>query len=745
MSEVRPGLEIPGGGVVALLLAMAFMAVVILAWRSTERAQLPPRRRRTLFALRIATAITAWLVAIQPTVSRERIERRAGRLAVLFDVSRSGRVRAQRGVTRADQARALAARWSQSPRRRAADVYTFGAHLRPSSLEALAREVAATEDDTRFADALAGIADAQSGEDVGAVVVVSDGADLQGGAIETAQRLGLRVHTVALGANTPLRDDAIAEVRADPVGFLRRPAIVRVLVRRLGSAAGPIPVALSRGDETLREVTADIAENGEAWVDIPFIPDRLGRSVYRLTIPTSADDAIPENNQRAFLVRVVRDKLRVLLVAGQPSWDERFLRAFLTRDPTIDLISFFILRNTSDMPMAQPEELALIPFPTDELFHEHLGSFDVVFFQNFEYAPYQMASYLPRIRDYVMRGGSFAMIGGPLSFSAAGYAETPLAEILPVDVLPRATPSSVAVVTDRFRPVIAADAVRHPIVALVSDPRANVEAWNALAPLEGLNVVERVRPGSHLLLHHPTRRDRSGGPLPVLVTGTAGRGRVLALMTDTSWRWGITTGGMGGDASTYERFWDRALRWLARDPALEPARVTTDRERYGPRSRIRIDASLSDERYVPLAAREVRLAIRGDGDRVLSDATVRTDAEGRASVTVEAPSEPGAYRVLAVAEHAQLLAEEVFVVEAGGDELADPRPRPELLQALSEATGGEAFGDPERAPDLADLDASRVRSLGIVTERPFATAEAFLVLVALYGAEWILRRRWGAR
>lgn len=737
-------LEIPGGAWSALALALALAALIVFATRR-ERAIAEPRRRIAL-ALRIATAIAAWLLAIQPVWSGERLERRAGRLAVLFDASRSGVVRADGTRSRAEQARAVAARWAALEREREPDTLTFGASLRPARLRAIARELVPIEDDTRLADALEGAARSEGDEELGAAVVVSDGADLAGGALETAQRLGIRVHAIALGSGATLRDDAIAEVRADRVGFLRRPAIVRVTLRRLGAAGGPIPIALMRGEETLRETTLVVPEDGEASIDIPFTPDRLGRSVYRLVIPTAPGDAVPENDARSFLVRVARDNLRVLLVAGQPSWDERFLRAFLTRDPTTDLISFFILRNTADMTMADPDELALIPFPTDELFQEHLGSFDLVLFQNFEYAPYQMSIYLPRIRDYVMRGGSFGMIGGPLSFSTAGYAETPIADVLPVGVLPRSTPTSAAITTDRFRPVIAEDAARHPILALLPDPRANVGAWAALAPLEGLNAVTGIRAGGQVLLQHPSQRGLDGAPRPVLVTGTAGRGRVLALMTDTSWRWGITTGGEQGDASAYERFWDRALRWLARDPALEPARITTDRESYGPGARVRIEAELGDDRYVPITAREVAIAIAGDDDRTIASATVRTDADGRASLEIAAPAIAGGYRVLATPSgDRDPIAEEVFVVETGGDELADPRPRPELLRALAEETGGIFVEDPDDAPDLAELDASRVRSLGVVTERPFASVWAFLVLIALFATEWIARRRWGLR
>lgn len=744
MTDARFALEVPGGTLVAVAIIMAMLAVIALG---AQRIGIDhPARRRVLIALRIATGLVALLVAIQPTWSGEELERRPGRLAILFDASRSGLVQADGDVTRAEQAQSLALRWSEREPSEHADVYTFGATLKPSRLSTIAREGSAVEDDTRLADALDEAASYASNGELGAVLVISDGRDLQGGALSAAREEGLRVHAVALGAGVSLEDDAIADVRADAVGFLRRPAVVRATLRRLGKSAGPVTIALMRGNETLREATVVVPEDGDASVEIPFTPDRLGRSLYRLRIPTETGDAVPENNQRSFLVRVMRDNLRVLLVAGQPSFDQRFLRAFLARDPTTDLISFFILRNTSDMTMASPDELALIPFPTDELFHEHLGSFDIVLFQNFEYAPYQMAGYLPRIRDYVMRGGSFVMIGGPLSFSAAGYAETPIAEIMPVGILPRGTDSSHAITTDRFHPVIAENATHHPIIALSSDPRANREAWSRLVPLEGLNVTTGVHAGGQVLLHHPTRRDRSGAPLPVLVTHAAGRGRVMALMTDTSWRWGMTTGGQHGDASAYERFWDRTLRWLARDPALEPARIETDRESYGPGARMRVRASLSDERYVPLANREFVLTILGDAGQELQMQTFRTDAEGRAELTLDAPSEPGGHRVTVRLDGANdAIAEEVFVVETGGNELADPRPNPELLRELAEQTGGEFFADPSEAPDLDALDATRVRSLGMTTARPFASVWAFIMLVGLFSAEWILRRRWGAR
>jgi len=738
MELTWPELATPGGSTVAVLAAVAFAA---LAWGGLRQLQdQPPLRRWVLGALRVVTAIAAWCVLAQPRWSVTQEERVEGSLAVLFDVSRSMTV-AREGETRGDEAAGLIARWASTAQDEGVAAYRFGTTLRAERWDEPAAEL--RDDETRLSPALEELLDGDEG--VGGIVVVSDGAESSEVDLTRLREVGAKVHAVALGGDRDIRDDAIAEVQADALGFLRQPAEVRLVLRSLGGGAVTVPLTLREGERVVREQMVEIPEDGEVEVTLGFTPRRLGRAVYRVSIPVAEGDAVPANNERAFLVRVTRDKLRVLLVAGQPSWDVRFLRDFLKRDPSIDLISFFILRTTSDMTMASPDELALIPFPTDELFREHLGSFDVVLFQNFDYGPYQMAPYLPRIRSYVKRGGSFAMVGGDRSFASGGYADTPLHEILPVSLPPARTAPSRLVSGGRFRPRVVAELARHPVIELLPDPAANLGTWSNLAPLEGVNVVERAREGSQVLLEHPERRTASGRALPVLVLGSADEGRVLALTTDTSWRWGLTTGGLTGDASAYERFWDRALRWLARDPALEPARITSDRERYGPNGRIGIDAHLRDERYQPMGG-EVELAILDASGSAIDVREARLDGEGRVSVEMEGPPNPGAYRVVARrVGDPEALCEEGFVVEAGGDELADPRPDPEHLQQITEATGGTFVSSAADAPDLDAFDTVRTRSLGAVTYAPLATAWAFVVVVALLLLEWALRRRWGMR
>jgi uncharacterized membrane protein len=733
LSDLR--LAAPGGAWVAAVLAVAFAVLLAREWRTLREVE--RRDRRVVLALlRVATACALLALALQPQWVERRVRSVDGRVAVLLDLSRSMSVRGRSG-SRAQEATDLVARW-----RREDGVepvwYGFGREVRVLDPGEPRNAAAFHEDDTRVRGALETVVREQ-GDALGAVVLVSDGADTSPRWSIRDVAPGVRVHAVAVGAVTAGADDAITAVKADALAFLREPTEIEVSLKSSRLANEPVVVTLRREGRVVVEREAKLGMDGTARVVLPFTPDALGRAVYTASIPLASDDAVPENNERVFLVRVERDKLRVLLVCGGPSWDTRFLRAFLKQDPTIDLITFFILRTPNDLANASPDELSLIPFPTRELFEEHLPSFDVVIFQDFNFGPYEMAQYLPRIRDHVRAGGAFAMIGGARSFAAGEYTHTPVAEILPVAL-------DTGVASGAFRPAPASGMERHPLVELALEPVENARRWAELAPLDGANRVARVLHGAQALLVHPVERDLDGKSMSVLTVGESGAGRTLALAVDGSWRWGFTSAGARGDPSAYERFWDRALRWLARDPLLDPSRVRTDRERYAPGAPIEVRAVLRDAAFAPLAATKLELRLRDLGGKVLRTAPVTTDASGAIVAELEAPPDPRGYAV-GVGREGQPapLAEENFVVDAGGDELSDPRSRPDWLRSLATASGGRFVAAASSAPGLAEFDRSRAQALGTVVRAPFASAWYFAFLVVLLAAEWALRRAWGLR
>lgn len=732
-------LGLPFGSVGAALLMAALLVVVVLGVRE-HRTLAEPRRRWLLHGLRVLTALAAAVLMLQPQWLGQSVEQVQGRVAVLLDTSRSMSVRAG-DSSRLDQAAqrlgTLLDAATDKP-----SLYAFGEGLTPLPRGALSQAQWSLSDDTRIEHALRGLAHGQD-TGLGAVLLVTDGADRTPGfSAKALEALGVRVHTVLAADTAGLSDVAIASIHADSVAFVHQPAQVEVTLRAPPSHASPIVVTLRNGSEVVREVSAELSADGTATVTLPFTPTRLGRAAYTLSIPTDDTDAVPANNERAFLVRVVRERLRVLLVCGQPSWDARFLRGFLKGNPAIDLITFFILRTQNDNSMAPPEELSLIPFPTEELFEQHLSSFDLVIFQNFDFGPYQMAQYLPRIHDYVVNGGSFAMLGGDRSFGAGGYVGTPLSAVLPVRLLA----GDHSVDTAEFSPQVVDEAAHHPVVELLPRDADNRAAWHEAATLLGSNRVLGLQNEAQSLLVHPSLLDDAGQPMPVLAVGSAGRGRSLALTTDSAYRWSITSAGKSGDASVYERFWDRALRWLSRDPLLDPAQLTTDREQYGPGVKVRAHAWLRDQRYRAIASSVLRLSLRDAHGRSLQDVPLETDAEGKAEASVLAPTEPGAYE-LAVSREGDnnLLATESLLVEVGGDELADPRAHPELLRAIAHATGGNYYDQLSDLPALDALPRTRTRVLAVTARAPFASPWYFMLVAALFGGEWWLRRRFGLR
>jgi uncharacterized membrane protein len=731
VTDWQIGWGVPGGLPVALAFGMALLVLAVLGSRLGPMS-LP--RRLGLLTLRWTSALAAFLLGTQPTLWAEKKRAQPGQLAVVVDVSRSMGI-ASEGETRAQRRdEAIAQMRKGAPEN--VRWFALGESLEP--LEATkgpldARPVASGS------ALIPRLSELARNDDLGALVIVSDGADTSGQPVPST--LATRVHAVFVPDARPLRDDAIAEVHADAVAFLHGEAKLHATLSSSGLGDRDLEVTLERAGKTLATRMVHVPEGGVAPIEIGFAPQALGREAYTLRLGLDGEDDVPENNERPFLVRVVRDRMRVLHVSGRPSWDQRFLRGFLKRDPSIDLISFFILRSVHDLTMSDPSELALIPFPTDELFRQHLTSFDLIVLQDFDYAPYQMAPYLPLIRDYVRQGGGLAMVGGSLSFDGGGYAETALAEVLPVKIRPSDTDGA-KVVEGAFSPEPAPALVHHPLLELYPDPAQTFAAFRALEPLQGANDLLGVREGGIALLEHPRARTQRGERMPVLAVGTYTRGRVLAFGTDTSWHWSMPTAGRGGDPSAYDRFWDRAIRWLTRDPLLEPSSVATDRESYGPGAQMAISGLARDAAYQPVRHGELRLVLLGADDQPLSTQVVRSDDAGHLSTTLRAPERPGVYHAVLYRGESEL-ARSALLVELSGIELAKPSPNPKLLEQLARSTGGRYVARPEDAPSLSAFDATRSTALGIERHAPFGEPLWAALLFSVIALEWIARRRLG--
>ncbi len=731
-------LGIWGAATTAWVLGLALLILWLLELRSI-RGESNTLRRFMLSALGGVSILAVYALALQITLVREAFEEVAGGTALLIDNSRSMTLSGSSGE-RSDAVRALVRKWQDDDRVEPL-VYRFGSDTRAAIWNDLADTYDPTDDETNIREGLSTVLERGAEQELGSVVVITDGADPS----FSADSLSLgssapAIHSVVIGGDDPLDDEAIVSLRADSTAYVGVPAVIRADVRAVGQLRGKdLGVQLWHEKRLIEERRVPLDAEGRGQVAFEVTPKRPGRALYSLVIPVRADDQVPQNNERAALLRVGRDRVRVLLVAGRPSWDVRFLRDFIKRDGSVDLISFFILRAPSDLTAAPTNELALIPFPTDELFREHLGSFDVVIFQNFDFAPYEMEAYLPRIRDYVKRGGSFLMIGGDHSFSLGGYGGTPIEQVLPVDL-----PAGGGVVPGSYRPQPNRQLIRHPIVALGPDPSLTRRTWQALPPLHGANVISGVKEGAQVLLQHPRARLPNGARLPILVVGEADRGRVAAMTTDASWRWRFASDDTTVGSDEYELFWDRLVRWLTRDPLLEPARISTDRDRYGTGAPVIVSGLLRDERYRPIENERVSLRFEPTENEDAGVVSAQTDLAGQLRATLRGPTTPGAYEVK-VALDGEDIAGEVFLVEESGDELANLEVISGELEVAAERTGGRVFLSVNDVPPLSELAATTRQTAGLISKQPLLNPLFLFFTVIVLAVTWVLRRRWGRR
>jgi hypothetical protein len=515
---------------------------------------------------------------------------------------------------------------------------------------------------------------------------------------------------------------------------------IEVTLETAGFGGVTLPVTLKREGEVVTSQSVALATDGPTKVVLKSKPDRIGEFVYTISTPVLSGEAVAENNERSFVLTVIRDKIRVLQVAGRPSWDERFLRQHLKENPNVDLISFFILRTPTDLPGAPENELSLIPFPVEKLFTTELRSFDVVIFQDFDYRPYKMAQYLPNIRTAVLEAGlGFVMVGGEQSFAGGGYVGTEIEDILPL------RPEMGGLLPGAVTPTLTDAGRLHPVTDLSRGAGKNEQIWKSLGAWASLNRTGGLATLATALVVEP--RLGGGGPQPLVAVMDAGQGRTMAIATDTMWRWRFAAGVSGGASErAYHRFWSNALRWLVRDPEHSRVRVSPDKRRFDVGEPVDVTLTVLGQDYQPVPSATLRVSLEqtGAGHLRLDDLTAGEGGVARQRYTSLVP---GAYRVKATASASGKQLGEgqgIFVVEARSLELLRGAPRPDLLALVSDVTAGkarQAGDDPwERLalidPDVVEVDRRRNIEL-------WDNAWALIAGVVLLALDWAIRRRRG--
>lgn len=575
-----------------------------------------------------------------------------------------------------------------------------------------------------------------------AVVVVSDGRFDRPGAerTELALRTALGelrvpVHGVRAVTET-VPDAAVASVEMAEAVVAHQPVTMKVKVRCVGGlSCDEVPVVARELhlDTPPKERASGVVRmvDGEGTVDLEVTLDRAGKRILEVAIDAPRGDDIEDNDRRLVTIDVARDRVRLLHVAGRPTYDVRALRTWLKSDASVDVVAFFILRTHDDQVQARQDELALIPFPVDELFTEHLPSFDAVILQDFDARPYGLSKHLPSLANYVREGGGLIMVGGPDAFVSGNYARTRLAEVLPIGLegISREEAIDLGSFVPRFTKAGRYAPVLSPLQSLMG---------MRLPEMPGTNLVGPAREGATVLLEHPTLM-AGDGAMPVLALGEYGSGRSIALTFDGAHKLLFSEFAVDAAGRAHGAFWDALLGWLMRDPRFEPAKVTAPEGCIaGMPTNLTLRAVFAEEG----AKAELSVARMGTGEKVATR-TVELSGDGTPTVVDIEPLDAGGYTAtVRLAEQGQAAPSRYdFACEAGGLEWADPRPDVARLETIAAATGGEVVG-PDDVASLPLPEAARVVAERRV--RPLLPPWAWTFLAAAcLGGHWITRRRAG--
>jgi hypothetical protein len=559
------------------------------------------------------------------------------------------------------------------------------------------------------------------------------------------------VHAVFVDDRVAQHDIAVTAIRTSSFGFTRTfvPVSVELELSGWADAARSATLQLRDNGKPMVSQEVPLAGPSRRTIELEFQPLHVGTHVLEAVVVPLPDEATEANNRAWASMRVVRDRTRVLHLAGQPGWDGRFLRTHLRANPAVDLVSFYVMVGSGGGAAAMGDDTTLIPFPAAQLFKESLSSFDLLILQDFPWGPFEMAEYADTIAKYVRGGGALLVLGGPHSLGSGGYAGTPLADLLPLQLQPANAEASW---DDReVQPVLTPAGESHPAVLLGRDAAANTGAWSGHR-WSGSNRGLQARAGSQVLVG-----DVSGQPL--LAVGELDEGRSAVVATDSLWTWAF-----GADQSSvrdgevreagrghYHRLLDQLTAWLLRDPDLGLLHLE------GPDAAIEAgkDASIrirtTDGAGQPLAGVRVAWSLQAVSQGQAEPPPLRpwteaSDARGQIHLPITAqPS--GAYVVTVEAEiggrkHRATLP---WVVTTPVVEASQLQPSDRLLQLLARTSGGEVWSGavPARGVPLAAV-ATLDDSVDDKVHRDiWSRPEVLLLLVGLLSAEWILRRRWG--
>jgi hypothetical protein len=723
------------------LLAIAIALAGLAAWSYLRRVRgLTGVDRAGMLALRASLLALLLLLLFRPTLQVPVAVDQENYLGILVDDSRSmliadngSETRAQELVQQLDTE--LLQRLSERFRIR---LFSFSGDAK--RIEELG-QLSFVGGQTRVGRALDQARSELAGVPFAGLVVVTDGADQSeaelNASILAARAAEVPIYTVGVGREEFQRDIEVRRV-STPRGVLRGTSMmVDLVIAQNGYAGRTVPLIVEDEGRVVNTQDVELPMDGTpATVRVHFTADEPGWRRFTFRVPLQEGELVTENNRRESLIDVREGAQKILYLEGEPRFEVKFLRRAVSEDSEIQLV---VLQRTAEnkflrLDVDSGEELADgFPISREELFSYRaliIGSVEASFFSREQ---------LGMIVDFVSeRGGSVLFLGGRRAFSEGGYAGTPIADLLPVELDENGDSDFYQEL--KVTPTRAGET--HAALQLSPDPVASAERWSTLPELSTFNRLTRLKPGATELLTGASL-GAEGGQI-VLASQRYGRGLVIAFPVQDSWIWQMHAD-IPLEDETHETFWRQIMRWLVNE-VPDQLTVTASAEPAPINHTVELQAELRDSAFLRINDAVVSASIQSPTG-VSTELPLRwTNRENGEYMASFMPLEGGIHQIRLRAERSgEEIAGSTLALDAAEDdgEFFSAQMRAPLLRRIAEETGGRFYGlsDIDRLAEDVQYSGSgitRVESYDL-WDMPIV----FLLIVGLVGAEWAFRRKRG--
>ncbi|MFZ0606206.1 MAG: hypothetical protein WAM75_00845, partial [Xanthobacteraceae bacterium] len=325
-------------------------------------------------------------------------------------------------------------------------------------------------------------------------------------------------------------------------GIVGQPQTITYRVEDQGGNASTAEVTVRRDGDVIDQRTVPVGVPQDVEIPIPH----GGQNIVEIVASPLPGELTLVNNRAVVSIDGVRDKLRVLLVSGEPNPGERTWRNLLKSDPSVDLVHFTILRPPEKQDGTPINELSLIAFPTRELFQQKIDQFQLIIFDRYARQGVLPMIYFDNIARYVRDGGAVLVAAGPDYASPTSVWHTPLDAILPAEPTGEVTDQA-------FHPRLTELGKRHPVTRGLEGSDSNPPHWS-----QWFRIVDTQNTTGTAVMQGPDQ-------MPLLVLAHQGEGRVALLLSDQLWLWARGFQGGGPHLDLLRRL----SHWLMKEPDLE--------------------------------------------------------------------------------------------------------------------------------------------------------------------------------